>query len=145
MSWVDGAACRGQQPLFFSLNPERRRQALAICEACPVLGPCRDAAKASHATGVVQGGMDLTDARNANDAARKRGETVRTSPCSRCGVEFSQPFAKNGGRGHVRCPACRVCAYCRKPCADAYCSDEHRRFAQAANKNRSARARRASA
>ena len=56
--WVAQAACKGQTRLFFAPRAERpqareRREALAraVCDACPVQGPCRTAARTTHEYG----------------------------------------------------------------------------------------------
>lgn len=56
--WADDAACRGRVNLFFGQpgeRPERRRRreiaARRICENCPVIEACRDAARANHENG----------------------------------------------------------------------------------------------
>src|SRR5687768_2216770 len=47
-AWMSDAACSGKPQLFFPPLAERpqarvrrERRAAAVCEACPVLGPCR--------------------------------------------------------------------------------------------------------
>jgi WhiB family redox-sensing transcriptional regulator len=56
--WRDDAACRGRTRLFFPRRAERpearaRReaQALKLCQACPVLTPCREFARTQHEYG----------------------------------------------------------------------------------------------
>lgn len=56
--WRDHAACTGQTRLFFAPKAERpqaraRREhaARALCHACPVMVPCREAARQNHEYG----------------------------------------------------------------------------------------------
>jgi WhiB family redox-sensing transcriptional regulator len=56
--WAADAACKGKVHLFFGLNGERperriRREAAArkVCAECPVLMPCRAAARANRENG----------------------------------------------------------------------------------------------
>ena len=56
--WMDDAACKGRTNLFFGLageRPERRvkREAAArkMCNACPVLMPCREMARLNRENG----------------------------------------------------------------------------------------------
>jgi WhiB family transcriptional regulator, redox-sensing transcriptional regulator len=57
-AWTAKAACRGLTSVFFPPSAERpqareRREALArsICASCPVLGACREFARANHEYG----------------------------------------------------------------------------------------------
>jgi len=61
-TWMDEAACKGRTTLFFGLageRPERRvrreAQARKVCAGCPVLGPCREAARINRENGVWGG------------------------------------------------------------------------------------------
>lgn len=56
--WMEQGACRGKTNLFFPPRAERpqarvRREAQAriVCQACPVMGTCRDWARASREYG----------------------------------------------------------------------------------------------
>ena len=64
-AWKDNAACKGRTELFFAPAGEReepriRREALAkaICMTCPVLLPCRDAARGQGELGYWGGEND---------------------------------------------------------------------------------------
>jgi WhiB family transcriptional regulator, redox-sensing transcriptional regulator len=57
-TWMDRAACKGQVDLFFGIageRPERRarREAAAreVCARCPVVEPCRQAARLNRESG----------------------------------------------------------------------------------------------
>jgi WhiB family redox-sensing transcriptional regulator len=57
-SWADAAACKGRTDLFFGRPAERperrlRREAAArrVCEGCPALLACREAARANRKNG----------------------------------------------------------------------------------------------
>lgn len=57
-NWIARAACKGQVNLFFGIageRPERRvrREAAArqVCASCPVLTPCREAARLNRESG----------------------------------------------------------------------------------------------
>jgi WhiB family transcriptional regulator, redox-sensing transcriptional regulator len=56
--WMDFAACRGRNHLFFpplaerpQARAKREAKAAAICETCPVAEPCRDYARQHHEYG----------------------------------------------------------------------------------------------
>ena len=58
VGWTDFAVCRGRTDLFFPPSAERpqaraRREAQArrLCASCPVVLPCRDAARSHHEYG----------------------------------------------------------------------------------------------
>jgi WhiB family redox-sensing transcriptional regulator len=58
LDWMERASCKGRTNLFFGIpgeRPERRarREASAskICDACPVLAPCRRMARDNHENG----------------------------------------------------------------------------------------------
>jgi WhiB family redox-sensing transcriptional regulator len=64
-TWKDNAACKGHTELFFAPAGEReepriRREAKAheICMTCPVLLPCRDAARTQGELGYWGGEND---------------------------------------------------------------------------------------
>jgi WhiB family redox-sensing transcriptional regulator len=64
-TWKDNAACKGHTELFFAPAGEReepriRREAMArmICMDCPVLLPCRDAARTQGELGYWGGEND---------------------------------------------------------------------------------------
>lgn len=57
-AWMDDASCKGRTNLFFGIageRPERRIRreatARAMCAACPVLGECREMARANRENG----------------------------------------------------------------------------------------------
>lgn len=57
-SWMDDAACKGRVDLFFGIageRPERRvrreAEARAVCASCPVVHPCREAARLNRESG----------------------------------------------------------------------------------------------
>lgn len=57
-TWMQRAACKGQPSLFFGIageRPERRarREAAAskVCASCPVIEPCRQAARLNRESG----------------------------------------------------------------------------------------------
>lgn len=57
-SWMHRAACKGRPELFFGIageRPERRvrRETAArkVCESCPVIEPCRQAARLNRESG----------------------------------------------------------------------------------------------
>lgn len=61
-NWRDEAACTGHTVLFFAKKAERpqaraRREAKArrFCDACPVIEPCREFARANHEYGFWAG------------------------------------------------------------------------------------------
>ena len=79
MSWLDLAACRGEDPeLFFPVGndgPALIQQALAItvCRRCPALIQCRTWALAAGETAGVWGGLTADERR----AARTRWSVPR--------------------------------------------------------------------
>jgi len=63
MSWIDKAACKGKQDLFYGPDNERTRakgireaKAKLVCFTCPVLDQCQDHAMNNPEYG-VWGGM----------------------------------------------------------------------------------------
>lgn len=63
-SWQHRAACRNENAeLFFCVEPEPVRQALAICAVCEVREPCLTQAMADRETFGVWGGTTETERR----------------------------------------------------------------------------------
>ena len=63
--WQEDAACRGADiDIFFSLDEDDQRQALELCQACPVREQClRDAIEHREMYG-IWGGMQESDRRS---------------------------------------------------------------------------------
>jgi WhiB family redox-sensing transcriptional regulator len=66
-TWREQAACKGRTSLFFPRRAERpearaRREARAgaLCAVCPVLGACREHARAHHEYGYWGGESEET-------------------------------------------------------------------------------------
>lgn len=62
LSWADNAACTGKTELFFgqlkekpTIRIRREREAITICETCPVIYKCRQFARENGELGVWGG------------------------------------------------------------------------------------------
>lgn len=63
-NWAENAACRGvDNDIFFSLDDEDQRQALALCGDCPVQTDCLQYALEEHEMYGIWGGMREADRR----------------------------------------------------------------------------------
>lgn len=93
-AWMARAACKGQVDLFFGIageRPERRarREAAArqVCAGCPVLEPCREAARLNRESGfwggeneeerAAAGFAPRSVSRRSVQAAATRGNVTR--------------------------------------------------------------------
>jgi Transcription factor WhiB len=56
VNWRDKAACKGKPTSWF-FDPEQYLQGGAVCETCPVKGPCRDYADALEREGKIVFGV----------------------------------------------------------------------------------------
>lgn len=98
-TWMDRAACKGRLELFFGIageRPERRvrREAAAakVCDACPVIEPCRQAARLNRESGYWGGESEEERAmagypprsvsRRSVQAAASRGTSIRQAEAS---------------------------------------------------------------
>jgi WhiB family transcriptional regulator, redox-sensing transcriptional regulator len=98
-SWMDRAACKGRLELFFGIageRPERRVRreaaALKVCEACPVMEPCRQAARLNRESGfwggeseeerAMAGYAPRSVSRRSVQAAASQGSSVRQAEAS---------------------------------------------------------------
>ncbi|MEV3859142.1 WhiB family transcriptional regulator [Streptomyces sp. NPDC050095] len=77
MSWLDSAACAGEDPeLFFPISTagrslESTRAAKQVCRGCPVTDECLEWAMSTGQTTGIWGGMSETE-RTARLRARAR-------------------------------------------------------------------------
>jgi WhiB family redox-sensing transcriptional regulator len=98
-TWMDRAACKGRVDLFFGIageRPERRvrREATArqVCATCPVVEPCRQAARLNRESGFWGGETEEERAkagyaprsvsRRAVQAAASQGTAERQAAAS---------------------------------------------------------------
>lgn len=98
-TWMDRAACKGRLELFFGIageRPERRvrREAAArkVCDTCPVVEPCRQAARLNRESGFWGGESEEERAmagypprsvsRRSVQAAASQGSAVRQAEAS---------------------------------------------------------------
>jgi len=98
-TWMDRAACKGRVDLFFGIageRPERRvrREAAArqVCASCPVVEPCRQAARLNRESGFWGGETEEERAkagyaprsvsRRAVQAAASQGSAERQAAAS---------------------------------------------------------------
>jgi WhiB family transcriptional regulator, redox-sensing transcriptional regulator len=98
-TWMDRAACKGRLELFFGIageRPERRvrRETAArkVCDACPVVEPCRQAARLNRESGFWGGESEEERAmagypprsvsRRSVQAAASRGSSIRQAEAS---------------------------------------------------------------
>ena len=98
-TWMDRAACKGRVDLFFGIageRPERRvrREAAArqVCATCPVVEPCRQAARLNRESGFWGGETEEERAkagyaprsvsRRAVQAAASQGSAERQAAAS---------------------------------------------------------------
>lgn len=82
-AWMLQAACRGMDPaLFFPPRGgnEQCREALAVCDRCPVRAECLDYALSEPSLVGIWGG--------ASDRARRRMPKTTTARCRVCGRHF---------------------------------------------------------
>jgi WhiB family transcriptional regulator, redox-sensing transcriptional regulator len=70
-TWQDEAACAdAPAELFFSNDEEDQREALALCEACPVRSECLEHALATNEQYGIWGGVREQDRRRLNRERR---------------------------------------------------------------------------
>jgi len=86
-SWTRLAACVGHLPLFFGPRAERpqarvrrERQARALCDRCPVIDQCRQAARTSREYGYWGGESEEERHRAGFTVAAPIGVRSRFSP-----------------------------------------------------------------
>lgn len=66
MSWRTRAACRGYPSrLWFSYDPDEQARAAAVCDRCPVRGPCLDEAMERGEIHGIWGGLTVKERRRA--------------------------------------------------------------------------------
>ena len=118
--WMDHAACRGQDPTMWdgdSTKPDARaREAISICQTCPVRAWClRTAEREEKATRVgnrqgIRGG--LTHMQRWARSQLKRGNCV---PCVSCG-RLMRPGSTTPEEhpGTIRHHADGLCATCAR-------------------------------
>lgn len=93
MTWHADAACAGQGPdLWFSVERDEQRQAIAICAGCPVSAECLADARASGDSHGIRGGVSL-----------ERKYTATPRDCINCG----EPFIDGDHPKTRRCFTCR--------------------------------------
>jgi WhiB family redox-sensing transcriptional regulator len=97
--WMDRAACKGRLELFFGIageRPERRvrRESAAkkVCDTCPVMEPCRQAARLNRESGFWGGESEEERAmagypprsvsRRSVQAAASQGTSIRQAEAS---------------------------------------------------------------
>lgn len=72
-AWIEQAACRSAEiELFYSLDEEDQREALAYCEVCPVRAACLDHAMTTREAFGVWGGTSETERRRIFRRERRR-------------------------------------------------------------------------
>lgn len=105
--WRDFAACKGQTDKFFlsRTSPTHKLQeARAICDGCPVVGPCRDEADRHDDAYGIRAGEGVKERRKRINAAgdyvecREPGCTANAGRASdrRCGVHHFRINRQDG-------------------------------------------------
>lgn len=106
--WAGSAACVGHFDVMF--DRERRLEATALCDRCPVAAVCLDRAMAeesglpAHLRFGVRGGLSPVDRRRMEIGSLERTlERYGTCPC---GAPLVRPLRTPGPRSD-RCDPCR--------------------------------------
>lgn len=77
-AWREGAACRGEEvELFFSKDQQDQDRAIAMCESCPMLEPCREAAYEAEERFGIWGGTTETERRRFFRERRRQRREAR--------------------------------------------------------------------
>lgn len=121
LTWRDKAACREEDPWFFTeaVNVPQAAPALAVCRRCPVRSECADEATTGKYSGVWGGHLLL------------RGVPIWITPRPR-GGRPPQPRVHGSGRGYNQ----------HRYHQDAFCdlcTQAHSDYANARNKARRAK------
>jgi WhiB family transcriptional regulator, redox-sensing transcriptional regulator len=113
-SWLDAwrrdAACADTDLDYFASDRDEQARCLAVCAACPVVEPCREAARYAPDPHLgVAGGM-TGEARRAEDGAAGARTGWRRPPRApdggaprSCACGCRRPLPAGGGATHASC------------------------------------------
>lgn len=113
--WRDQAACRGHDPELWFPDPGetfKRREAIAICDTCPVLTPCAIEAHNKHIPHGIWGGQTAKQRSQIRGVRADRLATINRANTGRprqtsveCGTH--QGYKRHHHRNEPACAPCR--------------------------------------